>query len=145
MATEDRLGILDGLLGLPFPAEGTREGDRSSGPGHHVCVLQASQDFWDDRSEETTEAAAAEIDATLQALVAVLTARWGAPEPVDLEPYLWAESPVPEPLDQLCMLSGEMLLWRRSDVGRWVALAVGQNDAEFPIELLAVVGETPIP
>jgi hypothetical protein len=145
MAMDDRLGIVDGLLALPFPAGDTREGDRSSGPGYHVRVLQASQDFWDDRSEETVEAAEEEIDAALQALVAAFTERWGGPEPIDLDPYLWSEGPVPAPVDRLCQLSGEMLLWRRPEAGRWVALAVGQSDREFPIELIAAVGEAPIP
>ncbi|MGP4024741.1 hypothetical protein [Actinomadura sp. 3N407] len=145
MAMEDPLGIVDGLLVLPFPAEDTREGNRSSGPGYHLCVLQASRDFWDDRSEEIVEVAEEEIDTALQELVAALTARWGGPDSIDLEPYLCGESPVPEPVDWLCLLSGEMLVWRRPDAGRWVALAVGQNDREFPIELLAAVGEAPIP
>ncbi|MEU6041200.1 hypothetical protein ABZ801_37990 [Actinomadura sp. NPDC047616] len=110
-----------------------------------MSVLLASQDFWDDRSEETVEAAEEEIDAALHELVTALTARWGRPESIDLEPYLWGESPAPEPMQTLCVLSGEMLVWRRPDAGRWIALAVGQNDPEFPIELLAAVGEAPIP
>ncbi|MEU8800463.1 hypothetical protein [Spirillospora sp. NPDC048819] len=142
---EDRLDIVDGLLVLPFPAEDTVEGDRSSGPGYHLCALQASRDFWDDDGAEVIEAAAEEIDTALQALVAALTARWGGPEPIDLGPYLWGESEVPEPVNRLCQLSGEMLVWRRPDAGRWVALCVGQGDREFPIELLAAVGETPVP
>jgi hypothetical protein len=145
MAKEDRLGIVDDLLVLPFPAEDTWEGDRSSGPGYHVRVLQASRDFWDDTSEEIVLAAQEEIDTALQAMLVALTARWGGPEPVDLEHYLWGESAVPEPVNQLCQISAEMLVWRRPDAGRWVALAVGQGDREFPIELLAAIGEAPIP
>ncbi|MDP9864323.1 MULTISPECIES: hypothetical protein [Streptosporangium] len=144
MTTEDRLAVVDDLLALPFPGEGTREGRRSSGPGHHVCVLQASRDFWDDRSEETVEAAEEEIDTALQALVATLTTRWGEPETIDLWPYLRGEDPAPEPMITLCQLSGTMLLWRL-ETGRWIALAVGQADPEFPIELLAAVAEAPIP
>ncbi|GAA4128539.1 hypothetical protein GCM10022416_04320 [Actinomadura keratinilytica] len=44
-----------------------------------------------------------------------------------------------------CGLSGKMLVWQRPDAGRWLALAVGQADPEFPIQLLAAVGEVPIP
>ncbi|MEV4177265.1 hypothetical protein [Nonomuraea sp. NPDC049709] len=108
-------------------------------------VLQASQDFWDDRGEETVEAAEQEIDTAFQKLVAALTARWGSPETVDLEPYLWTEDPAPEPINELCQISGQMLVWRRPDAGRWVALAIGQADREFPIELLAAVGAAPVP
>ncbi|MEV5711458.1 hypothetical protein [Actinoallomurus sp. NPDC052274] len=145
MATQDLESIVGGLLALPFPRNETRQGDGVSGPGYHVRVLRASQDFWEDRSEEIVEAAEREIDAAFQALVTALTARWGGPEAIDLEPYLWSEDPVPEPISGLCQLSGEMLVWRQPEATRWVALTVGQGDPEFPIELLAAVGEAAIP
>jgi len=141
MSTADRFAIVEEMIALPFSGEG----DASGGAGYGLRVLLASRDFWDDRSGETVEAAEEEIDAALRELVAALTARWGEPESVDLEPYLWAESPVPEPIQTLCGLSGKMLVWQRPDAGRWLALAVGQADPEFPIQLLAAVGEVPIP
>lgn len=106
-------------------------------------VLQASRDFWDDRSAEVVEAAWAEINAAFEALARDLTVRWGEPEVVDLEPYLWSEDPVPAPIEQLCQCSTEVHVWLAD--GRWVGLAIGQHDAEFPVELLAVVGEQPFP
>ncbi|MDA2804151.1 hypothetical protein [Nocardiopsis suaedae] len=163
MATQDLEAIVDDLLALPFPREQVREGDLRGGPGYHVHVLRTGQDFWEDGGEEAVEAAEEEIDTAFQGLVEALTTRWGEPEPVDLTPYLDRESveqpfidpfdrqmpreehPVPEPISQLCMLSSTMLLWRRPESGRWVSLAVGQHDREFPIELLAAVGEAPIP
>ena len=149
MVTQDRPAIIDSLLSLPFPGERTeqrtRDGYHLSGPGYHVYALHATQDFWDDRSEEIVEAAEKEVDAILRALVAALTTRWGTPEAIDLVPYLWAEDPAPEPMNQLSGLSSEMLVWQRPDAGRWVGLAVGQQDAEFPIEVLAAVAETPMP
>ncbi|MER7282048.1 hypothetical protein ABT369_47225 [Dactylosporangium sp. NPDC000244] len=141
MVMQEGLAIIDGLLVLPFPGGNTREGRQSSGPGFHVYVLQASRSFWDDRSEEIVETAQAEIDAGFRTLATVLTARWGEPRTVDLEPYLWGEDHAPEPMNQLCQLSGEMFVWRPLDGGRWVALAVGQGDPELPIELLVAVGE----
>jgi hypothetical protein len=159
VTTHDLEAIVDDLLALPFPREDTWAGDRRSGPGYHVHVLRASQDFWDDRGEETVAAAEEEIDAACQALVTALTARWGEPEPIDLSLYLRRapvrpaidqrtapdEEPVPEPINQLCMLSSTMLLWRRPESGRWAALTEGQQDPELPIELLAAVGEASIP
>ncbi|WP_344238768.1 hypothetical protein [Actinocorallia libanotica] len=141
MTSEDLHAAVEELLALPFPREDTRGEVRDSGPGYHVQVLQASRDFWDDRDEEIVEAAEEEIDAAFRALATALTARWGEPETVDLDPYLWSEEPAPEPLGRLSMLSGRMLVWRRPVPGRWVALAVGQADREFPIELLAAIGE----
>lgn len=141
MVLQDRLVIIDRLLTLPFPRE-TKQGNRlCSGPGFHLCVLQASHSFWDDRSQETVETARAEIDAEFQAAATALTIRWGQPETVDLEPYLWRENAVPEPTIRLCQLSNEMLVWRPQNAGRWVALAVGQGDPELPIELLLAVSE----
>ncbi|MFF5262564.1 hypothetical protein ACFY4C_26815 [Actinomadura viridis] len=138
MPTHDLEAAVDGLLALPFPPDGP------DGPDCHVRVLQASQDFWEDRSEEIVEAAEEEIDAAFQALITAFTARWGRPETIDLDPYLWSEAPAPEPMSTLAQLSGEMLLWRRPGADRWVALTVGQADPEFPIELRAAVGTASI-
>jgi hypothetical protein len=141
----ERLALLDRLLALPFREDEPLDDDHSPGPGHHLYVVQASQDFWEDRSEEAVEAAEEEISTAHRALADAVTARWGKPEAVDLWPYLEPTlndtDPAPEPIGELCQLSGEMLVWRRPEAGRWVALAVGQADREFPIELLAAVGE----
>ncbi|WP_017624596.1 hypothetical protein [Nocardiopsis chromatogenes] len=163
MTTQDLEAIVDDLLALPFPREQEWEGDRRGGPGYHVRVLRTGQDFWEDGGEEAVGAAEEEVDIAFQGLVEALTTRWGEPEPVDLTPYLdrepveqpfidpfglrtpRAEDPVPEPISQLCMLTSTMLLWRPPESGRWVSLAVGQNDREFPIELLAAAGDAPIP
>ncbi|GAB3851160.1 hypothetical protein ACFPIJ_52740 [Dactylosporangium cerinum] len=145
MIVQDRLAIVDRLLAQPFPGEGTRDGSQSSGPGFHVYVLQASQEFWDDRSEEVVEPAQAEIDAAFQDLAAGLTARWGEPQVVDLEPYLWSDDEVPEPMARLCMLTLRLSVWRPPGTDRWVGLAVGQADAEFAIELLLATGDAEFP
>jgi hypothetical protein len=140
MAVRDQLAIVDRLLTQPFPGTGTQEGPRSSGPGFHVYVLRAGREFWDDRSEEVVAPAQAEIDAAFQDLAAELTARWGEPQTVDLEPCLWAEDEVPEPMSHISMFSLNMLVWRPPDAVRWVGLAVGQGDPELAIELLLAVG-----
>ncbi|MER7498637.1 hypothetical protein AB0L05_00405 [Nonomuraea pusilla] len=151
MTLKDRLAVVDALLARPFPEKAEREvpsrdvwdGYRSSGPDSHLCCLAAGHDFWDDRGEEIVEAAQEEIDAALQELVTALTTRWGDPGVIDLWPYWESEGTAPAPLDELCQLSGTMLVWWPPDAGRWVALTVGQADPEFPILLLAAVGETP--
>ncbi|MFD9499722.1 hypothetical protein [Streptomyces sp. NPDC060035] len=86
----------------------------------------------------------------------MLTDRWGEPETVDLWPYLDMGGPAPEPMGQLCNLAGSMQVWRLPPGGRkserngerqggrserWLGLTVGQADPEFPIWLLAAVGE----
>ncbi|MFJ3141058.1 hypothetical protein ACIPJM_01125 [Streptomyces halstedii] len=143
------LALIDDVLALPFPAgeESEDNGVRSSGPGHHLLIVRAGQDFWDDASTETVEASEDEIEAEFSAVATALTERWGEPETVDLWPYLAEEaSPVPEPLGQLSNLAGSMQLWRPPAEapgagGRWLGLTVGQADPEFPIWLLAAVGD----
>ncbi|WP_330334516.1 hypothetical protein OHS33_35350 [Streptomyces sp. NBC_00536] len=146
--TEAQLSIIDELGVLPFPEQEGRPGTGGGwgGPGYHVAVLRQSQDFWDDRSDEIVEAAEKELEADLDALVAVLTARWGAPTTVDLWPYLGFDHPdpeftAPEPLGFLCNVAGRMQVWRPPSSGRWLALAIGQADRELPFELLAAMGE----
>jgi hypothetical protein len=144
MAVEDHVGVVEALLALPFPVRVVREGQRSSGPTYHVHVLQASEDFYDGRSEDVVTAAQAEIDTVCRTLAATLTTRWGWPELVDLESRLWAEPPPPEPIRQLCQLSAEMFVWRPQQNRRWVGLVIGQADHELPIELLAAIGDAPV-
>lgn len=141
MVGRDRLVIVDYLLARPFPSDRTRENRLFSGPGFHVHVLEASQSFWDDRSQEIVEAAEAGIDTAFQGVATALTLRWGEPETIDLKRYLWAGGLVPEPMIQLCQLSNEILVWRPRACGRWVSLTVGQGDPELPIELRLAVGE----
>ncbi|MCY1652352.1 hypothetical protein ACN6LF_002943 [[Kitasatospora] papulosa] len=147
--TADRLARIDEVLTLPFPAgeESEDSGARSSGPGHHLLILRASQDFWDDRSPEVVEPAEQEIEVEFSALATALTERWGEPETVDLWPFLDRDDDAgvaPEPIGQLCNLAGSMQVWRVPGGTRWLGLAVGQADPEFPIWLLAGVGESAI-
>jgi hypothetical protein len=142
----DQLSVIDELTTLPFPDHETRPGEdrRWGGPGYHLTVLRESRDFWDDRSEDVVEAAELELESDLAALVTVLTGRWGDPQTVDLSPYLDGDDPdleAPEPLASLCGVAGGMRVWRLPASDRWLALTIGQADAEWPFELLAAVGE----
>ncbi|MFF3959643.1 hypothetical protein ACFYY1_41715 [Streptomyces sp. NPDC001890] len=145
---EEQLSIIDGLSSRPFPDEEVRPGasGRWSGPGFHLAVLRESQDFWEDRSTEIVEAAERALEADLAALSAILTARWGAPETVDLWPCLGLDDPCPnpparEPLSFLCGVAGSMQTWRLPNSDRWVGLAIGQADPEWQFQLLAGIGD----
>ncbi|MER5556629.1 hypothetical protein ABT001_34100 [Streptomyces sp. NPDC002793] len=145
--TEERLALIDRALALPFPEgeESEDSGVHSSGPGHHLLILLATRDFWDDRSPEVVEPAEQEIETEFSGLATALGERWGEPDTVDLWPYLERDEGAdiaPQPVGQLCNLAGSMQVWRVPGGGRWLGLAVGQADPEFPIWLLAAVGET---
>lgn len=139
MLLEDQLRAVDRLLALPFPAEDTRDGWGSSGPAHHVRALRVSQEFWDD-GLEVVEAVGEQMDAALGELAALLTARWGQPEEV----ALWYDEETAEPMIELSRMCGRLSVWRPPHGSRWVGLATGQEDREFPILLLTAVGEQPI-
>ncbi|MFF4248151.1 hypothetical protein ACFYY2_27310 [Streptomyces sp. NPDC001822] len=158
--TGPHLALIDDLLVLPYPEgeESEDSGVRSSGPGHHLLILRASRDFWDDGSPELVEPAEQEIEADFSVLATALSDRWGEPETVDLWPFLDEDprgedprgedghgtGPAPEPMGQLCNLAGSMQVWRVPGGTRWLGLAVGQADPEFPIWLLAAVGEAAV-
>lgn len=131
------------MLARPFPEEEYRDGDGFGGPDYHFHTLSRSQDFWEDRSDETVEGAEAEIQCHFDTLATTMTARWGEPETVDLWPSSGSPDdgvPMPEPLNFLSMMAGDVQVWRRPDTGRWLGLAICQADREFPIELCAAIG-----
>jgi hypothetical protein len=136
VASQNLLTVVDDLLGLPFPDDERREGPHTSGPGHHLRVLWSSEGFGGDRD------AAGEVEAERARLVDALTAGWGAAATVDLTPFRWVAGPVPEPYGRLSQLSGEMLVWQRPELGRWLGLAVGRAGAGFPRQLVAAVGHS---
>ncbi|MGW2554502.1 hypothetical protein [Streptomyces sp. NPDC001635] len=144
----EHLSVIGCLSVLPFPEQEQPQGKEKtwSGPGYHLAVLRESQDFWEDRSEEIVATAEQEIDDSLAVLVAALTDRWGEPEAVDLWTYLGCDKSdsdflAPEPLNFLAGVTGCMQVWRLPSSSRWLGLAVGQADPEWPIQLLAAVGE----
>ncbi|BAJ32980.1 MULTISPECIES: hypothetical protein [Kitasatospora] len=107
--------------------------------------LEESQDFRETRSSEARGEARREIKAARQALGALLTARRGAPEDVELRDHLditCSALRAPAPLGTLCAVAGPMPLRHLPGTGRWAGLAIGQAAPEFPITLLLAVGET---
>ncbi|MFJ6938285.1 hypothetical protein [Streptomyces sp. NPDC101132] len=151
-STARRLARVDVLAALAFPAEECRAAAAQgwSGPGYHCEVLHESRDFWESRAEELVEAAEREVEDARAALAAVLTARWGPARAVDLWPYVGSDRSdpgyrAPEPLSLLSGLCAGLEVWRPPGTGRWVGLAVGQADPEFPVQLLAAVGEAELP
>lgn len=135
------LATIDGLRSRAFPARRVQAGPVLSGPGHHIAVLEVSEDFCEsglDRVEEVLD----DFEAACQALVILLSERWGEPEVTDLMGHLEASAEGREPVEPLATLCGyvpEVYSWRAD--GRWIAVGVGQHDREFPIELLAAVAD----
>ncbi|MGP3998912.1 hypothetical protein [Streptomyces sp. 8N706] len=141
MTTVEQLAVLDRLRARPFPERPGWSDGIWSGPGCHIADLRLSEDFWEDdgtRRREVME----QFEAECQALVMLLTRRWGAPEVLDLTGHLERSmegEPVAEPLLSLCGYVVEIHAWRID--GRWIGIGVGQQDKELPFQLVVAVGE----
>ncbi|WP_431961695.1 hypothetical protein [Actinacidiphila sp. bgisy160] len=141
-AVEEYLSLTETMIAQPFPEADVQDAGGYGGPGYRVRILRASQDFWDDPDGQAWERAERELRADLEALGATFTERWGEPREVDLWPCLRAGcegEAVPEPY---ASLSGHVVgvrVWPLPERGRWLGLAVGQEDKELPLELVAVV------
>ncbi|MEU5609805.1 hypothetical protein AB0H03_13910 [Streptomyces sparsogenes] len=140
-STADHLATIDLLRARDFPDRPGVAGSVASGPGFHVADLLVSEDFWDADLERLMEVEE-EFEAELEALVQVLSLRWGEPEVLDLTGHLERQAmgePVPEPLASLCGYVGRVYGWRTG--GRWIGLGIGQGDRELPLQLVAAIGE----
>ncbi|MEU2827531.1 hypothetical protein ABZ667_02495 [Streptomyces lavendulae] len=160
-SAEELFHTVEYLHALPFPQQEERAGDRWGGPGHHLVVLVESQDFWEDRATELVEEAEQGVEADRAALAQLLTRRWGAPAAMDLNPFqdsdgtgtatgtstdadtdFGFDAEEPEPVGFLSGVTSEVWVWRPDGSDRWVGLAVGQADPEWPLQLLAAFGES---
>jgi hypothetical protein len=148
------LARIDDLLARehPYPEREVIDDDGYGGPGYRVLELLVSEDFWDDEDGQACERAHDVAGAHLEALAAVLTARWGSPYDVDLWSYLVAGygwdhpgSPSPVPLGLLSGTAITLRVWPLPGDGRWLGLAVGQGDKELPVVLLAALADGPAP
>jgi hypothetical protein len=143
-AAQEYVRVIDELIARPFPASGYHDEHGHGGPEHHVRILRASEDFWDDDDGAAAREAHTRLEAELSALTVTLTARWGEPRPVDLDQY-WPlaranKDLLPQPLSTLRRRAASMRVWPLPGTGRWLALAIGQEDKELPFELLAAIG-----
>lgn len=137
--------MIDELLAQPFPETNFHDDTGCGGHEHRVRILRDSQEFWDDDDGQAAREADADLRAYLDALIATLTARWGEPLAIDLLPYLRAGfegEAVSESINCLSQLTGSMQAWPHRDPDRWLGLAIGQEDKELPLVLLAAVGQT---
>ncbi|MFK0201631.1 hypothetical protein [Streptomyces lavendulae] len=156
-SAEELFHTVEYLHALPFPQQEERAGHRWGGPGHHLVVLVESQDFWEDRATELVEEAEQGVEADRTALAELLSRRWGAPAVMDLNPLqdsdgtgtgtyadtgFGFDAEEPEPIGFLSGVTSEVWVWRPDGSVRWVGLAVGQADPEWPLQLLAAFGES---
>ncbi len=139
LARKQHLATIDLLRARPFPARRSRSARVTSGPGYHLADLVTSEEFWEDDGTARLDALE-ECEAECGALSAVLAERWGEPQQMSLWSTLVRGGegvPVPQPWLELSAAAACLELWRAD--GRWIALAVCQQGAELPFQLVAAV------
>jgi hypothetical protein len=143
MTSAEQLAAIVRLCSEDFPAEHSRSGVGTGGPGYHVVELATSEEFWEDDGtarEETEE----QYEADRDGLAELLTNRWGHPQIFSLASMFERSEggeDIPEPWGTLSAHVPDVHLWTADGHGRWVALGVSQWDKEVPFQLVAVITE----
>jgi hypothetical protein len=110
-------------------------------PGPRTAALAVGDDFFDDDGTARLDAEEA-FTTDCEALVALLTRRWGEPEVLDLTEdlvRLVQGGPVPEPVRTLCAYVRVLHRWHVED--RWLGVGVGRHGDTLPFHLVAAVGD----
>ena len=83
MSTAQHLRLIDGMRAREFPAQRTPSGSGVSGPGYHMAYLHVDDEQWGDGYGDDGEAGRRELRAQCHAehdaLLTLLSSRWGEP------------------------------------------------------------------
>ncbi|MER6554020.1 hypothetical protein ABT148_22080 [Streptomyces sp. NPDC001725] len=128
MTTAHYLRLIDGMRTKEFPPERVSSGSGISGPGYHTTLL-----LGEDERSEADEADRLELRARRMAehdaLLALLTLRWGEPQMVSLwsaQERMLAGEVIADPWAEPVASCEYLLLWRTGD--RWTAVVLYLED-----------------
>ncbi|MEE1738222.1 hypothetical protein [Streptomyces sp. BE147] len=139
MTTAHHLRLIDGLRTKGFPAERIPSGSGVSGPGYHTASLHSDEECWDDGEAGRLEHRA-QCLAEHDALITLLTSRWGEPQMVSLwsaQERMMAGETIPEPWADPVAGCEYLQLWRIED--RWVAMGLFLEEDGPGCELTVLV------
>ncbi|MFC8228450.1 hypothetical protein [Streptomyces sp. NPDC057287] len=126
MTTAHHLRLIDGMRTRDFPRERVPSGSGISGPGYHTTLLRGEYDYGDGADPlEHRAQCMAEHDA----LLALLTLRWGEPQTVSLwsaQERMTAGEVIAEPWADPVASCEHLPLWRADD--RWIAVVLHLED-----------------
>ncbi|GAA2921782.1 hypothetical protein ACFPN0_04150 [Kitasatospora cinereorecta] len=136
MTTAHHLRLIDGMRTREFPPERTLSGSGVSGPGYHAAFLHG-EEYRDDGDaagqRECDEGEYAEHRAQHladhDALLTLLTLRWGEPQAVSLwssQERMMAGEVIAKPWGDVVLSCEYLQLWRVED--RWIAVALHVED-----------------
>ncbi|WP_405802735.1 hypothetical protein OG291_29200 [Streptomyces halstedii] len=131
MTTAHHLRLIDGIRAKEFPSERTASGAGASGPGYHTVYLHGEEALCDGDEAERVERRA-QCRAEHDALIALLTLRWGEPQAVSLwsaRERMLAGEETPQPWADAVARGAYLAMWRIED--RWIAVAL-HPDGEDP-------------
>ncbi|MFE6668578.1 hypothetical protein ACFVFH_34085 [Streptomyces sp. NPDC057697] len=141
MTTAHHLRLIDTMRTLDFPTERIRSGSGVSGPGYHTASLHADVDHWDDDEVRRLEHRA-QCLAEHDALLTLLTGRWGEPQMVSLwsaQERMASGEEIPEAWAETIAGCEYLQLWRIED--RWIAMGLYLEEEGPGCELSVVVTE----
>lgn len=124
MTTAHHLRLIDGMRTREFPEERTPWGSGVSGPGYHTASLHTDEEHWDDDEPGGPEHRA-QCLAEHDALLTLLTSRWGEPQLVSLwsaQERMMAGEVIPEPWADPVAGCEYLQLWRIED--RWLVVGL---------------------
>ncbi|MEW1630758.1 hypothetical protein AB0387_25790 [Streptomyces sp. NPDC089173] len=138
MTTAHHLRLIDGMRTREFPRARTPSGSGVSGPGYHTTFLRTDHEPWDDDEQVGPERA--QCLAEHDALLTLLTARWGEPQLVSLwsaQERMLAGEVIPEPWADPVAGCEFVRLWQVEE--RWVAIGLVLEDGGLGCELTVLV------
>jgi hypothetical protein len=140
MHIAQHIALIDELCFRPFPAEHGPSDVGTSGPGHHVAVLESVPDGDPAIRALTIDQCEKDRDAVYE----LLASRWGDTAPYNLQTVLLRteHEEVPRPWAELSARARVAYVWEVEGTGRWVAVAVADRDPSDDVQLLALVTET---
>jgi hypothetical protein len=136
------IALIDELCFRPFAAEASSWDGGESGPGYHVVVLESSH------GDCGTRAATVEqYEKYRDALDEHFASRWRETAPYNLRTIALrtAQEEIPEPWASLSARARVAYVWEAEGTGRWVAVAVADQDEADDVKLLGVVTEVAPP
>ncbi|MFJ8886656.1 hypothetical protein ACIRJR_25030 [Streptomyces sp. NPDC102402] len=139
MTTAHHLRLIDGLRTKDFPLQRVSSGSEVSGPGYHVALLGGEDGSEGDDRVDRLERRARCL-AEYDALLTLLTLRWGEPQLVSLwsaQERMMAGEVVAEPWADPVASCEFLQLWHQED--RWIAVVLYQQDGGPGCELAVLV------
>lgn len=124
MTTAHHLRLIDGMRARAFPTERTPAGSGVSGPGYHTVFLHADDEHVGSDEADRLERRG-QCLADHDALLTLLTLRWGRPQMVSLwsaQARMMAGEDIAEPWADLVAGCEYVQLWRIEE--GWIALGL---------------------